>query len=241
MEEELLKRLNNIEDQISKKKNDFWSKIPILTPILIPLSISLIGWYFTNQYNLNQLEIQKENDSIQVEIALINASVNQAELIRDYMVDLTGKDTSIRNIAIEAVLYAAPNPGKRIVEIIAKTGNSRTREVVEDAFSSKRKDLINSVFSSQKQQRLFATEEIITNWINDKILIKALIDKALSCNKSVCDCSNGIYNTFVILKNCPYEILILNRNEIGALSSKIPTTDSKTFQEAKSVINIINK
>ena len=63
MEKEIIERLEKIEKKISDNKKDFWGKIQILTPILIPIAIAFVGWYFTNQHNKNQLELQQKNQS----------------------------------------------------------------------------------------------------------------------------------------------------------------------------------
>lgn len=194
MEKEFIERLEKLEKQLPKEK-DFWEKLQALTPILIPITIAVIGWYFTSAFNKNQLEIQKNNNDNQLQVALINSSVGQSELIKDFMQHLTDKDTAVRNIAIEAILYAAPTPGKRIVEIIAKTSDVKTRDLANDALHSKRLDLIANLFSTQKQIRLIAANEITSNWTTDDQILSGLIEKSVLCLNnpdSSPDCENGV-------------------------------------------------
>ena len=232
MEKELLERIEKIEQQLSAKKRDFWEKLQILTPLLIPVVIALVGWYFTNQYNSNQLDILKINNENQFDVAVINSNVGQSALIKDFMHDLTGTDTSVRNIAIEAILYAAPTPGKRIVEIIAKMGDGNTRKVVNDALAGKRSDLISNLFSTQRQNRVIAANEISSNWTKDNSMLKELIDRANQCltnNNSSTDCDNGVYNTVVVLSNFSTVMLSDHKQDLKTMIAKIPKVSQLTL------------
>ena len=156
MENELEGKIAKSEKIGLKPKKDIWEIIQALTPLLIPLSIAVIGWYFTNQHNQNQIEIQRINNENQLQVALINSNVGQSGLIKDFMQDLTSKDTFIRNIAIEAILYAAPTPGKRIVDIIAKSNNNSIKQIANDALEGKRSDLVENLYSVHKTNRITA-------------------------------------------------------------------------------------
>ena len=242
MDKELLDRLEKIEKQLPIKKKDFWEKLQVLTPILIPVAIALVGWYFTDQHNKNQLEIQKNNNENQLQVALINSSVGQSELIKDFMQHLTDKDTSIRNIAIEAILYAAPTPGKRIVEIIAKTSQGNTREIANDALASKRSDLVGNLFSTQKQNRVIAANEISSNWSTDNQILKELLIRSGNClnnNDSSPDCDNGVYNTIVVLSNFSKDLLVTHKEEIKTLIGKIPKTSQLTISQSEDLLKKI--
>jgi hypothetical protein len=94
----------------------------------------------------------------------INSSVGQSELIKDFMEHLTISDSLKRNIAIETILYSAPTPGKKIVDIILKSGNPAVRQVAKDPLTSKRTDLANNLFSNQNQVTIIAANEILSTW-----------------------------------------------------------------------------
>ncbi len=239
MDKELLDRLDKIEKQLGQKRKDFWEKIQVLTPILIPLSIALIGWYFTREYNYHQLEMQKINNENQLQVAIINSNVGQSQLIKGFMENLTSKDTAARNIAIEAILYAAPTPGKRIVELMAKSGDVKTKEIANDALSSKRIDLVDNLFSTQKQVRLIAANEITSNWNSDETLLNMLIKKSGTClisNDSSPDCENGVFNTLVVLSSFSKNLLANHKNEVVNLISKIPTASKVTTNQGKELL-----
>jgi hypothetical protein len=236
MDTELSTRLDKIEKQIFSKKKDFWEKLPLFTPILIPVTIALVGWYFTNQHNKNQLEVQQINNENQLQVALINSNVGQSELIKDFMQHLTSKDSAVKNIAIEAILYAAPTPGKRIVEIIANSGDAKTREVANDALAGKRTDLVSNLFSTQKEIRIIAANEIMSSWTGDDRMLSAIIARADNClqNKdSSPDCDNGVFNSIVVLLSFSKQLLSAHKEEIKGLINKIPGTSQLTLTQGK--------
>ena len=239
MDKEFIERFEKIENKIAAKRKDFWEKLQALTPILIPITIALVGLYFTNQHNKNQLEIQKNNNDNQLQVALINSNVGQSELIKDFMQHLTSKDTAVRNIAIEAILYAAPTPGKRIVEIIARTSDTKTRELANDALSGKRSDLAANLFSTQKQNRIIAANEITSNWTTDNKLLLEILTRTNNCltNKdSSPDCDNGLYNVMVILPSFSNQLLLTHNQEIRAIINKIPKTSQLTIKQSEELL-----
>jgi len=222
---------------------DLWDKIQLISTIvssvLIPLTIAFVGWYYTDQHNRSQIQIQKDNNDSQLELAIINSNVGQSELIKDFMQHLTSSDSSVRNIAIEAVLYAAPAPWKRIVDIISRSGTNKEKLVAINALSAKRTDLINNLFSSQKANRLIAANEIIANWTMDRFLLEELITRSNDClsNKDITgDCENGIYNSVVVLNGFSKELLQDYKNQINSMIKLIPGNNRKTLAQAADLL-----
>ncbi len=243
MDKEILERLDKIEKQMIKKKKDMWEKLQVIAPLLIPISIALVGWYFTNEHNKNQLQIQKSNNENQFHVAVINSNVGQSELIKDLMQHLTSKDTSVRNIAIEAILYAAPAPGKKIIEIIARTSDSSSRTAATDALAGNRVDLVRNLFSPQKQNRIIAASEISSNWDTDPQLVKELIKKAedsVAGSDATADCENGLYNAMVVLASFAKEVKLLYREKIKALVNKISADKQLTKNLGDELLKSMN-
>lgn len=231
MDTEIQRRLEKIEEKLDLKKKDAWDKLQSLAGILIPVSIALVGWYYTNANNKNQLEIQQINNDNQFQIALVNSNVGQSELIKDFIQHLTSKDSAARNIAIEAILYAAPTPGKKIVEVLSKTSDQQTRLIAMDALSGKRTDLTAGLFSNQKQTRLIAANEITGNWSNDALLLTELLNRTEDCLKQpeiVFNCSDGVYNFFAVAASFSKQLLQANKQKILALAESIPAGNAKT-------------
>lgn len=241
MEKEILDRLDNIEKKLSNKKS-FWDKLQILTPILIPLAIAFVGWYYTNQHNHYQLKLQEKNNENQLQVAMINSTVGQSSLIKDFIPHLNSNDSSEQNIALVALLYAAPAPGKEIVDIIANSSTNNASGIATDALANKRKDLVNNLFSFQKHNRLIAANEIISNWTSDPLIINELITKAKSClesDNSLIDCSNGVFNVIIILQKFPPEMLKIHEKEIRSSIDLIPTTNKRTLEQCNALLKLI--
>jgi hypothetical protein len=231
MDPEINERFEKLDKKPDSKQKDFWDKIQALTGILIPITIAVVGWYYTSENNKSQLEIQRLNNENQFQIALVNSNVGQSELIKDFMQHLTSKDTAVRNIAIEAILYAAPTPGKKIVEVLSRTGDKQTRSFAVDALASKRSDLIENLFSDQKQIRLIAANEIILNWANDGQFLTELLTKTKECisgSETSSNCNDGVFNSFAVLPSFSKQLLLTNKSTIVSIANQIAPSNTKT-------------
>ncbi len=240
MEKDIHERLEKIEKQISDKRKNSWGKIEFLTPALIPLAIAFVGWYYTNQNNENQLLLQQKNIENQQQIALINSTVGQSSLIKDFIPHLNSKDTSERNIAMIAILYAAPAPGKDIIDIIANSANDQAREFANNALVNKRNDLLYNLFSHTKHDRLIAANEIISNWSSEPNMMNEMIQMATHClghRDDLIDCENGTYNVIVLLHFFPTELLLVQKKEIVSLINMIPDKSEKTLAHCNALID----
>jgi hypothetical protein len=239
MDTNIIERLDKIEKALNEKQKDFWDKIQALGNILIPITIAILGWYFTNEHNKNQTEIQQLSNENQFQIALVNSSVGQSELIKDFMQHLTSKDTATRNIAIEAILYAAPTPGKKIVEVLSRTSDKQTRTFAMDALANKRIDLVSNLFSDQKQTRLVASNEITSNWTSDQQILTELLDRTSKCLSNIessFNCNDGVYNVFAVLPSFSKQLLTEKKGAIIELANKISTNNVKTKRLADELI-----
>ena len=239
MEKEILDRLEKIEEKVSREKKDFWEIVQILTPILIPVAIAFVGWYFTNQHNHNQLELQKRNSENQQQIALINSTVGQSSLIKDFLPHLNSSDSTERNIALIAILYAAPAPGKEIVDKIAQSDDAASSKVANDALKVKRNDLVNNLFSFTKSDRLVAANEITQNWRTDPMMVHDMLTKTESCltnTNEFVDCQNGVINSIIVLRNFPIEVLKTHEPKIRELIALIPEGHKNTLSQSSALL-----
>ena len=239
MDVEIKERFEKIDKKPDAKQKDIWDKIPALSGILIPIAIAIVGWYYTSENNKSQLEIQRLNNENQFQIALVNSNVGQSELIKDFMQHLTSKDTASRNIAIEAILYAAPTPGKKIVDVLSRTGDKQTRSFAVDALAGKRTDLIGNLFSEQKQIRLVAANEIISNWSNDHPFLTQLLNKMQACisgKETSSNCSDGVYNSFAVLPSFSRHLLVANKTIIVSIANQISPANAKTKKLASDLL-----
>lgn len=232
METELRERLDKLERHLAGKKKDAWDKLSLIAPLLLPVALTLVGWHFTNEHNRNQLELQRKSHEAQLQVAYINSSVGQSELIKDFMQQLTNPDTAVRNIAIEAVLYAAPTPGKRIVEIIARNEGAAGSATARHALQAKRGDLVEALFASENGTRVQAAAEILQNWTADEELLHLLLERAGRCmgNRGAeTDCADGIYQAVSVLPSFTHSLLVSHRPELQALLTRLPKNSPLTL------------
>lgn len=254
MDQELKERLEAIESKLNEEKKGFWDKIQILTPILIPVILALAGWYFQAEYNETQMVLQKQKDSVQFamqqindsnqrQIAYMNATVGQSALIKDFIPLINSKDPLERNIAFEAILYAAPAPATRIQELRLTFGNEEDKSRAKDALDLKRADLINKLFSFSKNDRLIAANEIILNWTDDSQIVEGLKIKAIGClngTDEISDCNNGAYNALIVLNNFKIATLKKFEQDILDLIKKIPPSQKSTIRQGEKLISKMN-
>ncbi|TCZ74865.1 hypothetical protein [Flaviaesturariibacter aridisoli] len=232
MDPELHERLDKLERHLAGKKKDLWDKLAVIAPLLLPVALTLVGWHFTNEHNRNQLELQRKSHESELQVAYINSSVGQSELIKDFMQQLTNPDTAVRNIAIEAVLYAAPTPGKRIVEIIARNEGAAGSATARNALQAKRSDLVEALFAAENASRLQAATEIMQNWSADEELLHVLLERSgrcLSDHGVAPDCADGIYQTVSVLPSFTHRLLQAHKPELQALLRRLPRNSPLTM------------
>ncbi|GAA4318362.1 hypothetical protein [Flaviaesturariibacter amylovorans] len=236
MEPELNERLARLEKALARKQKDKWDKLTALTPAVISLTIAAVGWHFTNAHNAHQLELQQRQHESQLQIAYVNASIGQSELIKDFMQPLSATDTTVRNIAIEAVLYAAPAPGKRIVDIIARAPAADGARTARAALEAKRRDLAAGLFAAQGAARFAAASEITNAWTGDEALLHLLVDRSTRCladRSTAPDCADGIYAVMGVLPAFHSSLLQEHRAELTALLSRLPKNSPLTMGQGK--------
>jgi len=224
-------------------------------PILVPSIIAIATLFFQHQYNTNQLELQKRRDSVQLilqqrndsnqrRIANINADLAQSALIKDFLPLIKSENALERNIAFEALLYAVPIPGKRILDLKIKYGNIEDRQNSQEAVDAKRDELVNNTFSYDKNTRLLASNEITSNWLDDTGIMGKLIERASNCyNQNVTgfDCNQGSYNALVLLTYFSREKLLQYHDEIILLVESIPEKQSRTMKLGTLLLDKLKK
>ncbi|RYY93716.1 MAG: hypothetical protein EOO11_19260 [Chitinophagaceae bacterium] len=236
MEPDLNARLARLEKVLARKQKDGWDKLAALTPALISFAIAAVGWHFTNAHNEHQLQLQQRQHESQLQVAYVNASIGQSELIKDFMQPLSNPDTTARNIAIEAVLYAAPTPGKRIVDIIARSSPAAGAGTARAALAAKRRDLAAGLFSAGGAARFAAASEIANAWTGDEELLHLLVERTGRCladRSGAPDCADGIYAVMGVLPAFHSNLLQEHRAELTALLSKLPKNSPLTMGQGK--------
>lgn len=234
-------------------KKDNWDKLQILATALIPVVIAVLGLYFTEAYNKNQLALQAkiaEQQNVlqsrsadrQNEIENTKLQAVQAQMVKDLTLQLSGRDLQARDIALASVVYAAPALGKKIADIIA-TESPGSAAVVANIYRGKRAELIAGLFSVSVSIRLSAYTEIMSNWGNDEPILSGLIaqaQKAITTNDALIDRNDGIYNVLVVFRGFPVSMLMAHKTDIIRLLHAIPQTNTKILALAKQILYELN-
>lgn len=242
MDKERLEQPVKTDSKPPNQGKDWRETVKIITPIAIPLIISIATLWFQSNYNHSQLQLQRmkdstqlvlqqRNDSNQRRIANINAQLGQSALIKDFLPLITSENALERNVAYEAILYAVPGPGKRMLDLRIKYGTKEERKNLTEAVDNRRDEVVNNLFSYDKGIRLLADNELSLNWLNDILIIGKLINKASNCYKLLetgFDCQQGPYNALVALTYFSRDNLLHYQIEIRNLVKLIPENQAPT-------------
>lgn len=226
---------------MEKNKKDIWDRLQAVGTACIPLIIAVVGWIFTNNYNKSQSELQKITFEKQNEVQNMQVQVSQAQLIRDLTQQLASNDKTVRDIALAAIIYSAPNLGKQVADIEAQK-DAASAALVANLYDGKRIDVITGLFSVNAQSRLSAYNEIINNWLSDDQFLSALIiqsKKLLQTTDSLQDRNNGLYNAMIVFQNYSTKMLVNHKTDLIDLINAIPSSNSKTQYQGKEVLKRI--
>lgn len=103
------------------ENKDKWDKFSIIASALIPVSIALVGGFYSLSMKDAEMSVSKD----QLKIAKINAKVDQAKLVHTFLESLTSDNEGIRKIAIKSVLIALPVEGEKLIEILSVSDESK--------------------------------------------------------------------------------------------------------------------
>ncbi|AZI26443.1 hypothetical protein EA772_14265 [Pedobacter sp. G11] len=243
MDEEIKKRLELLEAASHEKKRDFWDKLQMGSTAMMPIVIAILGWYFTNSYNERQISLSEVKASQDYSLENSKMNVVQVQLIRDFSPQLTGSDATGKDVAIAALLYAAPALGKSVADIFARK-NPGSGSVVADIYQSKRRDLITSLFSKDPAKRLEAYGEISNSWQSDDKFLSDLIgycEKWQKTKNELIDVNNGLYNSIIVFNGFPLKIIKPFKKRIKEILAGIPSGSTKTLKTANELEEKLSK
>lgn len=227
-------KVEKLETEL-KKRSNIEIATKIFASVLIPLSIAIAGNFFAVAMKEAQIISEERVASQQIEITKINAKVDQAQLISNFLEALTSKDLVKRKLAVEAVLIALPSEGPKIVQIVLESDPSK--EVVkftEKTIKSKLTTLINDIFSENKQLRMSSTQELIRGWRYNDHLIPELLESVFNKIGN----ANGVWNAVIIFENIPSERLINYKDSLLKLEGALKKLGNrnKTIERLKRLI-----
>lgn len=207
-------RLESLDRRLSAievKPRDFWDKFQIVASLLIPASITFVGYVYAQAAKDAELQSSERMATQQQITSQTQTRVGQAQLVSTFMDALLSESPQRQRLAIEAVLVALPEDGPRLVAIVSKDpSRPQTQETARSSLDDRRTRLIRDCFSNDKPTRIQATTELVQGWRSDE----KLIPEILAAARANASNHSGIINTLVVLENVDQRLLLARAEEI---------------------------
>lgn len=228
-------KIDKIEGRLSKLeegKKDKWDKFQIVAAVLIPASITWVGYYYSESMKRAEIESSQRLADQQNETTKISAKVGQAQLVSSFMDALLSRDTQKQRLAIEAILIALPEEGPRLVAVVSQSSPSpEVRGFAQSSLDERRSQLIRSAFSDQKAIRVSATQELVQGWRSDKNVVPQVL-QAASQNAGNQD---GVVNALVVLENVDKRNLVENAQQVKEFLDRVERAGPVTQDHVRKV------
>jgi hypothetical protein len=219
-------------EELQRKRRDSWDKFQIVASLLIPASITLAGYLYSEAAKQAEITSGERIAAQQQATSQIQAKVGQAQLVSTFMEALLSDNSQRQRLAIEAVLVALPEDGPRLVAIVSL---DKSRPVAQAAALSsldqRRSRLIQDCFSNDKATRIRATTELVQVWQADEKLVPELLATARQKQSN----SSGAINALVILENVTGGALAPHQDEIKSFLDSVRSAGPQTETHVKQV------
>jgi hypothetical protein len=226
--QQLEKRLAGLE----QKGKDGWDKFQIIATLLIPASIALVGYYYSNAMKDAEIKSSREMADQQNATSKISAKVGQAQLVSSFMEALVSDNPQKQQLAVGAILLALPEEGPKLVAVVSQSSpNQDVRRFARDSLDQRRAQLIEGIFDSDKSVRISSTQELLAGWHSDQGLVPSLLEAAARHPES----QDGIVNTLVLLESIDKNLLLKHETEIRSFLGKVESNGDVTRQHANAV------
>jgi len=209
---ERLERRADAAPAPSVKKKDPWDVVQILGGALIPVAIAAGGWFYSQATSRAQIENARQIHERDAEIAVAESRVKQAELVKDFLEALTGRDVAKQRVAIQAVLIALPEDGPRLVRELSVSTDSGVATFAGAALSDRCQALVERLFAADRDTRVNASQQLLDGWRDSP----ALLDKLLPYARRHLDDADGVYNSLGVLAQITPGLIARRRADVEA-------------------------
>jgi len=211
---------------------DFWDKFQIVASLLIPASITVAGYLYSEAAKQAEITSGERIAAQQQITSQTQVRIGQAQLVSTLMEALLSDNSQRQHLAIEAVLVALPEDGPRLVAIVSQDkSRPQTQAAALSSLDQRRSRLIQDSFSDDKPTRIRATTELVQGWQADDKLVPQLLAAARQ-NKSN---PSGVINTLVILENVRPGVLIPYQDEVKSLLNSVRSMGPQTETHVRQV------
>jgi hypothetical protein len=201
-------QLGELAKKLEKKaKGDFW--ISLISAIILPATIAISGYWFSEALKKRELQQSAEQQSAQLKVSLANQRLETFKFITP-LIDLmsTGdpkKQAYVRHLI--NVLMPDDAPQLLQIAIASKDGNSQN---LQKSLDSAQATLVENLFSQNAQVRTSNANEIMVNWYKIDSIIPTIINYATQH----LDNGNGVYNSIVVLNNMHGRALKVHQKDV---------------------------
>lgn len=184
---EIIFRIEKIEEKINNlegNNKDGWDIFKIIASLLIPASITLVGYFVSNAMKMAEINSAQSQATAQQEIAKLNTKIEQANLISKLIDSLTSRNSSTRLLAVSLVNFAIPdlNEAETILRYVALNDPDST---VKEAAAKSALTLVNlpslvgNLFSNNEQEFKKASEQLKVYGSVETTALLTLLDIAI--------------------------------------------------------------
>jgi hypothetical protein len=191
-------------DELKKRPKDPWDIFQIVATLLIPASITFVGYYYTENQKRAEIQNSANIAAQQSANSLMQVKVGQAQVVATFMESLVSDKPQKQHLAIAAVLVALPDDGPRLVKILSEDSSQpKSQAVALTLLDQRRSSLIRDLLGIDKPARIVATTELSRGWQTDDKLIGELLQSA----RAHMDNGPGLIDVLTVLENVSPTIL----------------------------------
>jgi hypothetical protein len=213
----------------ARHRKDIWDIFQILAGLLVPASITVVGYLYSNAMKDAEIRQSEEQASRQEEIARVNARVAQVGVVSTFLDALLSDNPQKRRLAVQAVLIALPEDGPNLVKVISENDSDQTvKDFASETLKRRRSALVEQLNSEQPSVRGSAAESLTRGFRFDPELVEELAAN-VTRNK---DNTNGVYNSLVVLNGLDPKVLAPHSQALETLSHEAEQKGGKTRLQA---------
>lgn len=216
------------------KKKDLWDKLGAGGPLAVALVISIIGSWFTYNYNQRQIRIQ-EVQTVEgfMQYLLGDQESNELAILAISSLGNTRLATEL------AERFSTPGTASALQTIIA-TGDEEDQALADSALravQNRLQRLVDNMMADDRQTRISATNELVRKWTSEPSIVELVLERASERIEN----PSGRINTLILLENIDIPLLNEYKAEVDSLLRQFSTVgDTHTDEHVQAVRTRLN-
>ena len=213
--EAIQSKLDDLSKKSEKKaKGDFW--INLISAIILPATIAISGYWFTEVLKKNELQQIADQQSAQLKVSVANERLETFKFVMPLIDVMSTGDPKKQAYVRHVISVLMPDDATQLlqIEIASKGGNSQG---LQKSLDSAQFTLVKNLFSSNAQIRTSNANEIMVNWYKIDAIIPAVINYATQH----LDNGNGVYNSIIVLNNMNGRLLKVHQKDVQDFVNRV--------------------